>query len=263
MADANAFGNGAKLHGSTEESSSEAVPRLSKENDSSSNCHGKELNQTKDSNRLNPEGTKLIARPKGFSELPDPSVGKVSPDDFLLQLVKAQWGITLESKPALSLEGFFSKITDDQMEAYSMQVVSLVRNNDLPALKKLQEETGQRLDCFNRFGESLLNLSCRRGFEDIVQYLLEQPEVNVRISDDCGRTPLHDCCWHPQPQLRICQLLLERDPTLFLISDKRGCTPFDYARPEHWAVWRKFLFESRAHLEPLVEAANRTLFSKE
>ena len=53
------------------------------------------------------------------------------------------------------------------------------------------------MDCFNRFGESLLNIACRRGFEDIVAYLLEQESVSVRHCDDCGRTPLHDACWHP------------------------------------------------------------------
>jgi hypothetical protein len=47
------------------------------------------------------------------------------------------------------------------------------------------------MNCFNRFGESLLHMDCRRGFEDTVEFLLDQPEVDVRICDDNGRTILH------------------------------------------------------------------------
>jgi hypothetical protein len=184
-------------------------------------------------------------------ELPDVS-DDVSPDDFLLKLVSVQYNVSLQAKPALSLENFFTAVSAEQMAAYSIQIVTTVRNNDLDGLKKLQSE-GQRLDCSNRFGESLLNMACRRGFEDIVEYLLQQPDINVRISDDGGRTPLHDACWHPSPQLSICKWLIERDPSLFLISDKRGCTAFQYARPQHWLIWRKFLFENRLCLEALTK----------
>jgi hypothetical protein len=184
--------------------------------------------------------------------LPDPT-SNVSPDEFLLQLVKAQCGVCLEVKPALSLDAFFSEVSEEQMVSYTVQVVGVVRNNDLESLKKLQEE-GQALNCSNRFGESLLNLACRRGFESIVEYLLDQPDIDLRIRDDSGRTPLHDACWNPSPQLNICKWIIQRDPSLFLISDKRGCTPFQYARPQHWGIWRKFLFENRGCLEALTNS---------
>jgi hypothetical protein len=176
----------------------------------------------------------------------------VSPDDFLLELVSAQYNVSLQAKPALSLDNFFSAVSEEQMAAYTIQIVTTARNNDLNGLKKLHSE-GQRLDCSNRFGESLLNMACRRGFEDIVEYFLQQPDVNVRICDDGGRTPLHDACWHPSPQLGICKWLIERDPSLFLISDKRGCTAFQYARPQHWLIWRQFLFDNRECLKALTE----------
>jgi hypothetical protein len=184
-------------------------------------------------------------------DLPDPNAN-VSPDAFFLQLVKAQYGISLQVQPALSLESFFAEVSEEQMAAYNIQVVGAVRNNDLELLKKLHSE-GQLLNCSNRFGEALLNMACRRGFESIVEYLLSRPGVDVRICDDSGRTPLHDACWHPSPQLNICKWILERDPAMFLITDRRGCTAFQYARPQHWGVWRKFLFENREYLEPLTK----------
>jgi hypothetical protein len=194
------------------------------------------------------------------TELPDVNED-ISPDDFLLKLVSAQYNVSLQPKPALSLKNFFSPVSEEQMEAYTIQIVTTARNNDLDGLKKLHSE-GQRLDCSNRFGESLLNMACRRGFEDIVEYFLEQPDFSVRISDDGGRTPLHDTCWNPTPQLAICKWLIEREPSLFLILDKRGCTAFQYARPQHWLIWRTFLLENREHLKGLTEPEILNLLTK-
>jgi hypothetical protein len=199
-----------------------------------------------------PETSEVIVRnTSSVSDLPDP-VTKVSPDVYLLQLLKAKFGVSVEVKPALQLESFFGCVTEEQMASYNMEVVGAVRDNNLELLKKLRGN-GQALNCSNRFGESLLNMACRRGFESIVEYLLDQPDCSVRICDDGGRTPLHDACWNPLPQLNICKWILQRDPILFLISDRRGCTAFQYARPEHWNIWRQFLFENRECLEGLTK----------
>lgn len=199
---------------------------------------------------------------KLFAELPDPNEDKVSPDEFLHKLVYATCGLELEPKKAKTLENFFAKVTDEQIAAYTITVVSACRTNDLDALKKLQTEEGQTMNCFNRFGESLLTMACRRGFEDIVEYLLELPDVDVRISDDSGRTVLHDACWNPSPQLKICHWIMSRDPALWFIADNRGCTPFQYARPEHWGVWRQFLLDNKDCLQSLTKEDVKTKLSK-
>jgi len=185
---------------------------------------------------------------KLFAALPDPNDDEMSPDVFLHKLVFATCGVELEPKKAKTLENFFAKVTGEQVASYTMAVVSACRANDLDALKKLHTEDGQTMNCFNRFGESLLTMACRRGFEDIVDYFLRLPEVDIRIADDSGRTVLHDACWNPIPQLNICLWILQREPSLFFITDNRGCTPFEYARPEHWGVWRQFLIDNKDHL---------------
>ena len=194
------------------------------------------------------------------SNFPDPSQASVSPDAFFFKLVNAQCGIKLQCKPALELADFFTPVTEEQMEAYSMDVVMATRNNDIATLRKLSAQ-GKTLDCFNRFGESLLHLACRRGCNEIVEFLLEQPGVCLRIVDDCGRTPLHDACWNASPQLDICKRILEEEPALFLITDKRGYTPFQYARDQHWHIWRQFLFDNRASLAALGEPETMVRFS--
>jgi hypothetical protein len=83
--------------------------------------------------------------------------------------------------------------------------------------------------------------------------LSEEVKLNVRVRDDYGRTPLHDACWHPEPQLEICGWIIEQDPSLFLVADKRGFSPFQYARPNDWPVWREFLFQNRERLAALAQ----------
>jgi len=188
---------------------------------------------------------------KFFANLPDANDARMSPDEYLHKLVFATCGMHLEPKKAKTLNDYFAEVTDDQIAAYTMTVVSACRSNDLDALKKLHSEEGQTMNCFNRFGESLLTMACRRGFEAIVEFLLEQSDVDVRISDDSGRTVMHDACWNPSPQLKICQWIMARDPSLFFIADNRGCTPFEYARPEHWGTWRQFLLDNKDSLQAL------------
>jgi hypothetical protein len=195
--------------------------------------------------------------------LPDPTIPNVSPEKFLLQLIEATCPrftksvggeVVIRQAKSSQMKPFWTQVSDEQVAAYTTQVVTACRSNDLQALTALQE-SGHRLDCFNRFGESLLTMACRRGFEDIVKYLLEDDSVCtqtlLRSCDDSGRTVLHDACWNPTPQLNICRWIMEREPALWLVADNRGCSPFQYARPEHWDVWRHFLMDNRQHLQRL------------
>lgn len=173
--------------------------------------------------------------------LPDPKQD-VDPDVFLSQLVKAQYGFIPTTRPGLDIENYFPLVTEEQIASYEIKVVEACRTNDVETVKSLHAK-GHSMNACNRFGESLLHLACRRGFVDMVQFLLETCILDVRILDDCGRTPLHDACWNPTPQLEIVQWLIERDPSLLLIKDKRGSTPFQYARPQDWPTWRQFLLD--------------------
>jgi hypothetical protein len=187
--------------------------------------------------------------------LPDPK-GNDNPTAFLRELFRAMYGISLQVTPATQLENFFQPSTEEQMAAYTTDIVSLARDNQIDKIKQLCDDTGfEAIRCKNQFGESLLHLACRRGFKESVQFFLEQGQLPTRISDDCGRNPLHDACWNATPQLEICQQLLERDPALFLVSDGRGFTPFDYARAQHWGIWKQFLLDNRHLLQKLADDA--------
>jgi hypothetical protein len=183
----------------------------------------------------------------------DPKCCDLDPDQYLAHLMKTVYGVEPTITPALKLQDYFPRITEEQVAAYNMEIVSATRENNVDKLRGYLEERGRDcLDCYNRFGEGLLNLACRRGFKDIVQFLLSPPvRLDVRVHDDGGRTPLHDTCWHPTPQLEICAWLLREDPSLFLVADKRGFTPFQYARKSDWPVWRQFLYDHRDEFRAL------------
>jgi Ankyrin repeats (3 copies) len=182
--------------------------------------------------------------------LPDYKTVGVDPDTYLLQLIEAMHGgVKLHPKAALKLNDFFPTITEQQMTRYTMQVVTATRQNQVDVLREIVANQGpDAVDCFNRFGESLLNLACRRGFIDIVDFLIHQVGLSVRTRDDGGRTPLHDACWNAEPLLDICTWLVQQDASLLLVRDKRGYTAFEYARKSDWHIWRKFLYDNRRAL---------------
>ena len=219
--------------------------------------------KTEEAVRRKPAPQTIIKPPVLDTILPDPKTAGVDPDEYLSSLVEALYGVKIRKKPALDLDGFFLKISDAQMAAYDMEVVTATRENNIEELRQICARKGpQALDCFNRFGEGLLNLACRRGFQEITAYLLsDEVGLNACIRDDYGRTPLHDACWNPSPLLEICTWLMQKEPALFFVTDKRGFTPFQYARKSDWIVWRQFLFDRRHLLEPLCRPEIQKLFS--
>ena len=179
----------------------------------------------------------------------DPS-GPETPEVFLKKIMLHHCHLEIDdAKTAFSniKSGFFDSISEEEMRSYA-DVVTAVRQNNVPELQRLLE-SGYSLNCCNSFGESLVHIACRRGFVDTVKLLLKLPNVLVRVADDCGRTPLHDLCWNPTPQFELCRLLLEREPSLFFLKDKRNFSPFDYTREEHWEEWKRFLVHNKSLFE--------------
>uniref|UniRef100_A0A6U6FJK1 Uncharacterized protein n=1 Tax=Odontella aurita TaxID=265563 RepID=A0A6U6FJK1_9STRA len=182
-----------------------------------------------------------------------------SPLQFLRSMLEVR-GRDSTVRPTLTAPpNFFLENTEERVSSYAHDVVTAVRTQDLPALCRLRSE-GRTLQCCNRFGESLVHMACRRGFLDVIQCLLSSEggdPVSLRVRDDYGRTPLHDACWVPQPNFELMDLLLDwcdgdsagvrkeeggsLAEQLLLMSDKRGHTPLDYVRREHWDKWNAFL----------------------
>ena len=139
------------------------------------------------------------------------------------------------------IESSFNKPSQETMDAYNLDAVKAVREHDATKLRAMIAE-GKSLDACNRFGESLIHMACRHGDEEMVRLLIFEGNVRLDMTDDFGRTPLHDACWTSKPNFVVLDILLQVcPPDLLLAEDVRGHTPFHYARREHWDQWVDFL----------------------
>jgi ankyrin repeat protein len=137
----------------------------------------------------------------------------------------------------------FTKPSEDFTDSYDLEVVRAIREKDLTKLRSMLEE-GKSFDASNRFGESLMHMACRRGSSEVVNFLIDEAQVQVDVRDDFGRTALHDACWTPVPNFDVMDALMKQiSPDMLLSEDVRGHTPFHYARKEHWDDWVTFLRE--------------------
>jgi ankyrin repeat protein len=152
---------------------------------------------------------------------------------------------------------FYLPFTDAEMDAYCSELLNAVRSQDLDALRKFHK-AGRPLKCSNRFGESLLHLACRKGFADVVDLLINEAGVPLRVKDDFGRNPAHDACWTVTPNWTLMDLIIASCPDLFLVKDVRGHTPLDYIRREHWTAWTEYLQQKGMQLAPRILVSTAT-----
>jgi len=152
--------------------------------------------------------------------------------------------------------GFFREITKENIKAYTIEVLTAVRTNDIKALKRFHSE-GHCMQCCNKFGESILHLACRRGYTGIVQFLVEDASISVNIRDDYGRTPFHDACWVTSTDFDLIDLLLQKSPDLLFIKDNRGFSPLHYVKSGNYKEWSDFLIERKDMIVPRLVFSDR------
>lgn len=177
----------------------------------------------------------------------------LSPLDYLKNQIRIRLCKDVVTYRALELKNFFREPTQEDIESYDVTVIGAVRSRNIETLRTIHSN-GKSLHGCNKFGESLIHMACRRGFTDVVKFLVEEAGVNVKIRDDYGRTPLHDACWTTQPHFDLIDLLLLKDPRLLFICDARGFAPFQYTRREHWDRWKLYL---RTNMSELCESIRK------
>ena len=85
---------------------------------------------------------------------------------------------------------------------------------------------------------------CRRGDYDILKLLMDEG-ATVQVSDDFGRTPMHDACWTIKPCFKSIKMILEKDIRLLHIVDCRGSPPLEYVKRESWREWNEFFDQQK------------------
>lgn len=138
-----------------------------------------------------------------------------------------------------SLEGgYYCQPTDLQKASYGMKLIEAVRTSNEVLLNKLLKSGLSSNPC-NAFGESIIHMVCRRGDHKLLKVFLDHG-CSVQVSDDFGRTPLHDACWTATPCFKSVEMLLNKDRRLLHIVDCRGSTPLSYVKKESWQEWMQF-----------------------
>ena len=175
------------------------------------------------------------------AKLCDPKLFPTTNPDHLLKALLEDAGHPFKTIISSNSIGFFRPVTQERISAYCAEnVLNATRDGDLTQLRSLWE-SGCSMDACNPFGESLLHMACRRGYFSLVKFFIEEAGVCIRICDDQGRTPLHDACWTVEPAYKCVKFIIDLEPALLLMGDKRGHTPMQYLREEHWGRWCLFV----------------------
>uniref|UniRef100_A0A7S1VHP3 Uncharacterized protein n=1 Tax=Grammatophora oceanica TaxID=210454 RepID=A0A7S1VHP3_9STRA len=159
---------------------------------------------------------------------------------------------------------FFVPVSADRIAAHSTVLQRAIQAEDLDILRKFHA-AGSPLNTCNKFGESVLHSAARRSLHKTLHFLIHECNVDVRVHDDYGRTPMHDCCWTTSPNLQVAKVLLEAWPDMLYICDMRGFTPLQYVRKEYYPEWTEFLKQlPKEYLKPKVlhlPKKQRSIFS--
>lgn len=164
----------------------------------------------------------------------------MSPQVYLDSMLRNR-GYSTEKVTTLST-AFRNDSTELQMASYNLYVITVAKSEDLESLKELLRAGLSPNPC-NEHGESLVHTVCRRNLPKVLKLFIECG-ATLKVSDDYGRTPLHDACWSNSSAFEIVEIIMrevESSHYLFHMIDARGCTPLDYIRKEHWAEWIEYL----------------------
>jgi hypothetical protein len=153
--------------------------------------------------------------------------------------------------------GYHCRPNPLQLASFGNHLNQAVRQSDTKLLVQLLH-CGLSPNACNKFGESIVHSVCRRGDVDALQTLLAG-ECSLQVSDDYGRTPLHDACWQSDnPCFDTVRRILEPDKNLICLKDIRGATPLSYVKKESHAQWIDFLMSEFDRFWPADGTGNQS-----
>lgn len=164
----------------------------------------------------------------------------LTPQTFLEKLLKSR-GYSTQNFCSLD-GGYYCKPTSLQKASYGVRIVQSVRQSNAELLEKLLK-CGLSPNPCNAFGESIVHMVCRRGDSKLLK-VLKDAGCSLQVTDDFGRTPLHDACWTAEPNFETVDIILDTDLRLLNVVDCRGSSPLSYVKRDHWGKWIAY-FQSK------------------
>ncbi|KAL7515559.1 hypothetical protein ACHAXN_012719 [Cyclotella atomus] len=199
-----------------------------------------------------------VSTAKPFHEAATPAVAveekvKVEPclQGFFINMLQSR-GYPATTYASLAC-GYNNKPTQHQVSSYGIAFTDAIRSSNYQKVKQFLFSHHLHPNACNKFGESVVHAVCRRGNHSILALLLEAG-CSVQVCDDFGRTPLHDACWTSQPNFELISMLLDKDPWLLSLKDRRGTTPLGYVKYDsHCKLWMEYLKEVSDKYWPCVK----------
>ena len=143
---------------------------------------------------------------------------------------------------------YFSKISNLQKASYGNAIIGAALNRNCETLRDLILQ-GLSPNPSNQFGDSLINIVCKRGYFDVFTTLIECG-ASIKTCDQFDRSPLHFAA--STPCLDLIEKVLELDVDMLNARDRFGKTPLEYVSDEaHWEQWKKILLEKQQYFLPL------------
>ena len=143
-----------------------------------------------------------------------------------------------------SLEGgYYCSPTALQKASYGIKLIEAIRHSNDALIQKMLLAGISPNPC-NTFGESVIHMVCRRGDYKLLK-VFKDHGCSLQVSDDFGRTPLHDACWTADPHFDIVEMILDVDVRLIHLVDCRQSSPLSYVKRSNWGEWITF-FQSKA-----------------
>ena len=161
----------------------------------------------------------------------------ISPQAYLDAMIRKRGYLTRRYKTLKT--GYYNKPSELQKASYHIHLIGLARSEDAEGFQAVMQAGISPNPC-NQHGESLIHTICRKGSHNLLKIMLESGS-SVQVSDDYGRTPLHDACWASKPSFEIVKMILQRDIRLLHMTDARDAVPLSYVHKEDWKAWIEFL----------------------
>mmetsp|Transcript_2700 Transcript_2700/g.3627 ORF Transcript_2700/g.3627 Transcript_2700/m.3627 type:complete len:417 (+) Transcript_2700:61-1311(+) len=122
-----------------------------------------------------------------------------------------------------------------QIASYGPRTIEIVKSGNHEALHDALV-LGLDPNVCNQYGESLLHMACRRGNIKLLKVFMEKGAL-LQVSDDYGRTIMHDAMWAANPAFDVVETILRQDRTMLFLRDKRGSLPFSYVHKNDVNTW--------------------------
>ncbi|CAM9731500.1 unnamed protein product, partial [Heterosigma akashiwo] len=163
----------------------------------------------------------------------------LTPEKYLLGKLFIERGYDTTLTRTLMQPRFQAPLTKERFQSYTTELVEAVRSGNIEKLQDLKSR-GSSMSACNKFGESVLHMAARKGEMKIFAFLMNSVD-NIYITDDQGRTILHDACWSATPNFDVVTMILQHDETLLRATDVRGSTPLAYIKRDNWQQWYEYL----------------------